>query len=70
VSFWVDGTDNFGAGFFSQGTRSVVALADDPAPGGGTFTFVDTPVLNTNMQVGFTGTLPEGYGVFLANPIR
>jgi hypothetical protein len=70
VSFWVDGTDNFGAGFFSQGTRSAVALADDPAPGGGTFTSVDTPVLNTNMQVGFTGTLPEGYGVFLANPIR
>src|SRR5262249_26319667 len=70
VSFWFDGTLNFGAGFFLEGTRSAVALADDPAPGGGTFTFVDTPVLNDNMQVGFTGTLPEGYGVFLANPIR
>jgi len=70
VSFWFDGSLNFGAGFFLEGTRSAVALADDPAPGGGTFTFVDTPVLNDNMQVGFTGTLPEGYGVFLANPIR
>jgi hypothetical protein len=70
VSFYFDGSLNFGAGFFSEGTRSAIALAGDPAPGGGTLTLVDVPVLNANMQVGLLGGLPEGYGVFLANPIR
>ena len=70
VSFFFDATLDFGAGFFSQGTRSTVALASDPVPGGGTFTFIDLPWLNANMQVGFSGGLSDGYGIFLANPIR
>jgi hypothetical protein len=70
VSFTFYGNLGFGAGFFSEETRSTVALAGDPAPGGGMLTLVDVPLLNANMQVGLSGGLPDGYGVFLANPIR
>jgi len=55
---------------FSEGTRSAIALAGDPVPGGGTFDYVDVPFLNPQTQVGFVGGLSEGTGVFLANPIR
>jgi hypothetical protein len=70
VAFFFYGTPNFGAGFFSEGTRSAVALVGDPAPGGGTFTYVSTSALNASMQIGLSGGVPDGYGVFLANPIR
>ncbi len=68
--YYAQGTVSSGACLFSEGTRSAIALAGDPVPGGGTFDYVDVPFLNPQTQVGFVGGLSEGTGVFLANPIR
>jgi hypothetical protein len=51
---------------FSQGAITQVVRTGDPAPGGGVFTFVDSPALNAAGQLAFRGGLSTGgTGVFL-----
>ncbi len=52
----------------SGGALRLLAHAGDPAPGGGTFNFFYSPVVNINGQVAFRASLlnPSGTGIFLS----
>ncbi len=54
----------------SEGTISKIAGAGDPAPGGGTFAYATVPLLNSQAQVAFGGSVSGGYGAYLATPAR
>jgi hypothetical protein len=63
---YVLGQGAVGAYLFSQGQVTTLALAGDPAPGGGSFTSFDSPSVNAAGQTAFTGVLSTGIsGVFL-----